>query len=156
MLDRMFPGQLSNKYQGKPIAKWVFLLITIMTIVRSLIHMLATDGGAQSIATIPLDSFNEAGASVVILMFSYWGPSQLLMGFVYILVYWRYLALIPSMFVLLIIEYSMRIILGFMKPIETRGTAPGVIGNFIIVPLAILMLILSLSKTKDTDRLKTL
>ena len=149
MLDRIFPRQLSNDYQGKSIAKWVFLIMTIVTIVRSLIHMFAPDGGAQSIATIPLDSYSQAGAAAVILIFSLWGLSQLLMGFVYLVVYWRYQAWIPFMYLLIIVEYSMRIVLGGMKPIAVTGTAPGGVGNLLIVPLAIVMLILSLLKTDE-------
>jgi hypothetical protein len=148
MMNNIFPRKVSNDYQGNPIAKWVLFVITLVTIARSLVHILAPDGGAQSIATIPLDNYSEPAAATVILIFSLWGLSQLLMGFVYTVVLWRYQALIPFMYVLLIIEYGMRIILGMLKPIETEGTAPGGIGNFIILPLAILMLILSLLKTK--------
>ena len=151
MLDKLFPRKLSNNYQGKPIAKWVFIGITLVTIVRSLIHITAPDGGSQSIATIPVDSYGEAAAATVILLFSLWGLSQLLMGFVYGIVLWRYQALIPFMYVLLIIEYGMRIILGLLKPIETVGTASGGVGNFIFVPLAIIMLISSLLKSKQAE-----
>ncbi len=42
--------------------------------------MFAPDGGAQSIATIPLDSYTANGADTVILIFSYWGLSQLIIG----------------------------------------------------------------------------
>ncbi len=135
MLDRLFPGQLNNTYRGHPLAKWAFVLMTVVTLVRSLIHMFASDGGAQHIATIPLDTFTVNGANAVILAFALWGLSQLLIGLIYVIVLWRYQALIPAM----------RIVLGAMKPIETVETAPGATGNFIIVPLALVMLFLSLS-----------
>jgi len=144
MLEKMFPKQLNNDYKGSLIAMWVFVLLTAVTLVRSLIHMFAPDGGAQSIATIPLDSFTSGGAAVVVLTFSLWGLSQLLIGIIYLVVLWRYQALIPFMYLLILIEYTMRIAFGFIKPIETAGTAPGAIGNFIIVPIAVIMLFLSL------------
>jgi hypothetical protein len=140
----LFPKQLNNDYKGSLIARWAFVLVTIVTIVRSLIHMFAPDGGAQSIATIPLDSFTSAGAAAVVLIFSLWGLSQFLIGIIYLVVLWRYQALIPCMYLLIIVEYAMRIVLGILKPIETTGTAPGAVGNFIIVPLAVIMLFLSL------------
>ena len=146
MLEKMFPKQLNNDYAGSLIARWVFVLLTAVTLVRSLIHIFSPDGGAQSIATIPLDSFTSDGAAAVILTFSLWGLSQFLIGIIYIVVLWRYQALIPFMYLLIIIEYSMRIVLGFLKPIETAGTAPGAIGNFIIVPFTAIMLFLSLRK----------
>lgn len=141
---KMFPKQLNNDYGGSLIAKWVFVLLTAVTLVRSLIHMFSPDGGAQSIATIPLDSFTSDGASAVILIFSLWGLSQFLIGIIYTVVLWRYQALIPFMYLLIIVEYTMRIVLGVLKPIETVGTAPGAVGNFIIVPFAVIMLFLSL------------
>ena len=48
------------------------------------------------------------------------------------------------MYVLIIIEYTMRIVVGMIKPFEITGIAPGAIGNYIIIPLAIIMLILSI------------
>jgi len=115
--------------------------------------MFAPDGGAQSIATIPLDSFTSNGADAVILIFAYWGLSQLIIGMIYVVVLWRYKALIPLMYLLMVIEYGMRIILGTLKPMVTVGTAPGAIGNFIIIPLAIIMLILSL-RTSDLNAME--
>ncbi|MFC1960526.1 hypothetical protein ACFLYO_07440 [Chloroflexota bacterium] len=146
MIERLFPRQLNNDYLGSPIAKWVFVVLTFVTIVRSLIHMFAPDGGAQSIATIPLDGFTPEGASAVILIFALWGLSQLLIGVIYGVVLWRYQAFIPFMYLLLIVEYVMRMVLGMMKPITTTGTAPGGVGNYVIVPLAVVMLWLSLRR----------
>lgn len=148
MFDRIFPKDHVGTYRGSPIAKWVFYLITILTIARSLVHMFAPDGGAQSIATIPLDSYTANGADTVILIFSYWGLSQLIIGIIYVVVLLRYQTFIPFMYLLLFLEYGMRIILGSIKPIVTTGTAPGAIGNIIILPLSIIMLILSLRNNK--------
>ena len=52
MIERIFPRQLNNDYKGHVLAKWVFVLITIVTIGRSLIHIFVPDGGAQSIALV--------------------------------------------------------------------------------------------------------
>ena len=145
MLDRLFPQNKTNAYRGNPIVKWVFVLLTIVTTARNLVHMFSPDGGAQSIATLPLDSFTANGADAVIFIFALWGLSHLLIGIIYGIVLWRYQALIP----LMIFEYGMRIVLGAIKPIEMTGTAPGAIGNYLIVPLAIIMLVLSL---RNSDR----
>ena len=145
----LLPDVIDNKYHGMKIAQYAFLLITAATIVRSLIHVFAPDGGAQTIATIPLDSYSTAAAAAVILMFSYWGLSQLLMGFVYLGVALKYKSLIPAMYVLLMFEYAMRFVIGQMKPIVTTGTAPGSIGNWIMVPVCAVLLVLSLVKAKQ-------
>jgi len=71
------------------------------------------------------------------------------MGIIYVVVFTKYKSLIPFMYVLIIVEYSLRIILGFFKPIETLSTAPGEFGNFILIPLSILMFILCFKFPKN-------
>lgn len=148
MVDKLFPKQLNNDYRGAPIAKWVFIALVLMTIARSLAHMLLPDGGAQSIATIPLNDFTSNGAAAVIHIFALWGLSQMLFGLLYIVVLWRYRALIPLMWLFTIIEYSSRLLLTFAKPFKIHGTAPGAFGNYILIPLALFMLALSLKEQK--------
>jgi len=144
----LLPSAIDNQFRGLKLAQYAFLILTAATLVRSLIHVFAPDGGAQSIATIPLTSYSGEAAAAVILMFSLWGLSQLLMGVVYLVVYIKYKSLIPAMYVLMIVEYAMRIVIGQMKPIVTSGTAPGSIGNWIMVPVCILLLALSLIKKR--------
>ena len=43
------------------------------------------------------------------------------------------------MYIIIIAEYVGRICMGLLKPLETAGTAPGAIGNLIIIPLAIIL-----------------
>ena len=145
---KILPNVIDNQFRGLKIAQYAFLILTVATLVRSLIHVFAPDGGAQSIATIPLASYPADAAATVVLMFSLWGLSQLLMGVVYLVVYIRYKSLISAMYVLMIVEYAMRIVIGQMKPIVTSGTAPGSIGNWIMVPVCVILLILSLMPGK--------
>lgn len=149
---KILPAQIDNHYRGLKISQYAFFLITAVTLVRSLIHVFAPDGGSQSIATIPLDSYSAEAASTVILMFSLWGLSQLLMGIVYLGVSLKYRSLIPAMYVLVIFEYAMRIVIGQMKPILTTGTAPGSIGSWIMVPVCAVLLALSLIPAKSSKQ----
>lgn len=144
MLDKLFPRQATNVYGGTAVAKWFFVLIVVVTIGRSLAHILLPDGGAQSIATIPLDEFTANGAAATVHLFALWGLSQLLMGLLYGVVLWRYQSLIPLMYLFVMVEYGARLLLTFAKPMETHGTAPGAIANYALLPLALLMLALSL------------
>jgi len=133
----MFLGKADNNFQGYRIVVIVFLAIIVFTIARSLVHILLPDGGAGSIAG--LDVTVEGGQNVV-SVFAVWGLSQLLMGFVYLVVFFRYKSLIPFMYLLILAEYSGRIALGLIKPLEVGHPPPGVIGDYILVPLAIIML----------------
>ena len=148
MLANLFPATITNNYRGAVLAKWVFVLVTLLTLGRSLAHIFLPDGGAQSIATIPLDSFTANGAATAVHLFALWGVSQLIIGLIYLIVLWRYQALIPLMYLLMVLEYALRLALTFAKPLETHGTAPGAIGNYVLIPLALLMLWLSLRDGK--------
>jgi hypothetical protein len=148
-VDQLFPQPITNRYCGAPIAKWVLILLTVITIGRSLAHIFLPDGGAHSIATIPLDSFTPNGEATAIHIFALWGLSQLLFGLLYIVVLWRYQALIPLVYLFILVEYMGRLLLTFAKPIVTYGTAPGAIGNYILIPLALVMLVLSLKEQKN-------
>jgi hypothetical protein len=142
---RIFPKQVDNNFQGHKIASTVFLLVTFFTIIRSCIHIFAPDGGAGSIAGTDVSG---AGGSNVVSMFAFWGLSQLLMGFVYLFVYFRYKSLIPFMYLLILAEYSGRIAIGLIKPLEVSHTPPGAVGDYVLVPLAIVMLIFSLKRPR--------
>ena len=146
MLNRILPPTIDNNYKGNKIALWFFYLITAVTVVRSCIHILKDDGGAQSIATIPLDTFTEAGADVVILIFAYWGLSQLMFGIIQVIVAFRYKSLIPLMYLMLVIEWAGRFIISLFKTIETTGQAPGGIGNMILPGICLLMFFLSIKR----------
>ncbi len=150
MLERLLPKSIDNQYHGMPIAKWLFMAMTVLTVGRSLAHIFLPDGGAQSIATIALDAFPPDAAAIIVGMFAYWGLSQLLFGLIFVLVLWRYQSLIPLMSLFIFIEWAGRLLLGFYKPIETVGTAPGAVGNHVIPVLALLMLALALREQKKS------
>ena len=138
--DKISNTALSLKHK---IALRSFQVITAITIARSLIHIPAPDGGAQSIATIPLDTFSPAAAAVAIHLFGLWGLSQLLLGLVYLYAIFQARTLIPLLYLLAIVEYSVRIALTFLKPIEVAGTAPGGVANYVLVPVLIILFVLS-------------
>lgn len=119
----------------------IFALLTILSTVRSCTHVLAPDGGAGSIAGLDL---SVTGADGIIFAFGLWGSSQLLFALIQLLVVFRYRSLVPFMFLMLIIEILLRELVGKMKPVTFAHTPPGAIGNQIILPLAALMLVLSL------------
>ncbi len=141
---RVFPKQLDNSFRGNRIAVIVFALITVFTLARSCIHIFAPDGGASTIAGI---NTSVEGGSNVISMFAFWGLAQLLMGLVYLAVFFRYKSLIPFMYMLIIIEYSGRVLIGMVKPLIVSHTPPGAIGDYILIPLAIMMLMLCFKRS---------
>ena len=144
-LNSFLPKKIDNTFVGNRVALWFFYLLTVITLWRSQHHLFAPDGGAQSIATIPLNAYSSEAASTVIGIFALWGLSQLIIGFMYLAVCIRYKALIPMMYFLGVIEYGMRAFyVGGYKPIETANEAPGALINVPFMLLFSLMLVLSI------------
>ena len=149
MMKYLFPDIVGNDYKGNKIPLYLFYLITPYTIIRSLIHIFSPDGGAQSIATIPLHLYPENASDTIIHLFAEWGLSQLLFGLLYIVVLIKYKSLIPLMYLFLIMEYSIRLFLGFYKPFVLEGVSPGGVGNYFLVPLFVVMFILSIQNNRQ-------
>ena len=151
-MNALLPKQANNAYTFHKAIVYIFGLFTAMTIVRSLIHMFAPDGGANSIASIIVFSGEPDPNKVVYHIFALWGLAQLAMGVMYLITLFRYKNLIPLMWVFILVEYAMRMALGVLKPMGDMyfaRTAPGEIGNYIFVPLALLMIVWSLFPGKN-------
>jgi len=140
LFPALLPATADNTVRGMKLPVYVFALIAIVSTARSLIHLLAPDGGAGSIAGMDL---NVAGADGIIFAFALWGSSQLIYALIQLAVAFRYRSLIPFMYVLLILEALLRMLVGRMKPVSFAHTPPGAIGNWVILALAAVMLVLS-------------
>ncbi|MPM57052.1 hypothetical protein SDC9_103870 [bioreactor metagenome] len=141
--ERFFPQPAGNDYQGNHFASWVFLGLALLGLGRSLIHILAADGGAGSIAGMNLTGFDAAD---VIFVFALWGSAQLLTAVLQLLVYWRYKSLIPLMYLFMLAEVLLRMFVGLIKPAAFSHTPPGAFSNYLLIPLLIAMLILTQKK----------
>ena len=146
MIQKVLPPVIDNDYKGHNIALWFFYLITIVTIARSCIHIFKDDGGAQSIATIPLDSYVNGGAKAVIFIFAYWGLSQLMFGLLQGIIALKYKSMIPLMYLFLLFEYVARLGISLFKSIETTGQAPGGIINYVFPFLFLVMFYMAQNK----------
>ena len=137
----LFPAQIDNVIRGTKIPFYLFALYALVSTVRSCIHLLSPDGGAGTIAGLDL---SVAGADGIIFAFALWGSSQLLFALIQLFAVIRYRSLIPFMWLMLALEVLLRELVGAMKPVTFAHTPPGAIGNQIILPLAVLMVVWSL------------
>ena len=147
-ISLILPAQVDNTIRGNRLPAYLFLVLAMISTVRSCIHLLAPDGGAGSIAGMDL---SVAGASGIIFAFALWGSSQLIYAFIQLAVAFRYRSLVPAMYVLLILETSLRMWVGHMKPVTFAHTPPGAYANYIMLPLAVLMLALSFSQSSHAE-----
>jgi len=135
-------------YRGATGAFWFLVALNILVTVRSLIHLIAPDGGANSIAGLDVDG---AQGDNLISIFSTWGLSQLLMALVTWAVIIRYRFLVPFMLVMNLFDWAGRLAIAQWKPLVADDAAPGEIGNYIFTPLCLIALWFALPKAGDRD-----
>lgn len=141
LFEILLPVKIDSTLRGWKLPFYIFALYAVISTVRSCIHLLAPDGGAGSIAGMNL---SVAGADGIIFAFALWGSSQLLFAVIQLLVVVRYRSLVPLMWLMLILEVLLRELVGATKPVTFAHTPPGALGNQLFLPLAALMLGLSL------------
>ena len=152
MLSRIVPAQIDNRYRGHALALWLFVPITFMNMAKSLTHLFKADGGAQSIATIPLDTYSPSAAQNVVGLFARMGLEQLVLASLLVLVLFRYRAMIPLMYVLIVGSYLGSIIVSQLKPLVLAGTSGARTPVLVIAILSASGLILSLIGRGYTDQ----
>ena len=140
-------------FKGHFLSKYMFYVLTGVTILRSLVHIVAMDGGAQSVATIPINTYSPPASNTVVFMFAYWGLSQLLFALFMLLVGWKYRALIPLMYLFCVNEYLGRLYLQFFKTRPTTvGTAPGAVANYVAPFLLLILFFCSIYQQTESPK----
>ncbi len=145
MWNKLFPKTVENEYKGHILGLTLLVIYTFKSFLSGVIHMFASDGGAQSIASVALDQFSGGGAESVITMFGLWGMEQFVIGLIVLVVITRYRGLIPMMALVYVIEYAGRMAIPLFTPgLVTAHTPPGASAAIVLVPLTVTMLILTL------------
>jgi hypothetical protein len=135
-------------YVGPGLPYGVAILILLGITARSLIHVFLPDGGAHSIATIDI---SVAGGPNIIGLFGQWGAIQLLLaGLLWVLLI-RYPGTLPLVLCVFAAEPLLRSLAGYLKPIETVGTAPGSAFNYALMPIVLTALYLALCPGRAKD-----
>ena len=144
MLNRIFPPQFDNNYRGHKLALWLFGLLVLMKLGISLSSIFDTYNVVRSADGIPLDTFTSGGSETVVSVTALLGLSQLLLASFGVLALIRYRAMIPFMYVLLLVEYFAKKWIQLVKPIIRIGTPPATYVNLALIALLLAGLVLSL------------
>lgn len=143
MLSQLFPQRIDNTYRGYKLALWLLGLLLLMRIAISLGSIFNGHTAASSADGIPLDTFTPAGAQTVLSLFALLGLSRLMLGLIGILALVRYRAMVPLMFVLLLLETLGRKLILQALPIPRTGAPPASTMNLVLLALMIVGLALS-------------
>jgi hypothetical protein len=145
---RLLPDDLAA-FRGPRWTVGLLAAVNAVGTVRSLIHVLAPDSGAQSIASMNTE---VAGGGNIIAMLGQWGGAQLLEAGMIWTVLWRYRGLVPLMLSVVTAEQLLRLGIGQLKPLTTTHTPPGAM-SWGLLPVAAAALAASLTeRTKRTEQ----
>ena len=148
-MNQIFPQRIDNTYRGHPLTVWFFIPVVVLKTGIALGTIFNGRGAAQSADGIPLDSLGASGAEAVVALLAIWGLSQLVFSVLGVLALTRYRAMIPFMFILLLLEHLARRWILLVKPIARTGTPPGIYINLVLLVLMIVGLALSLRSRAD-------
>ena len=132
----LFPP-LNVDYRGSRFSFWFLVFITALSTARSLVHIFAPDGGANSIAGIDVD---VEGDDNVIALFAQGGWEQLLLALIAWVIITKYRSLVPLALLLQVLDWGGRWAVGEFKPFVVDAPPPGAVGNLIFLPLSAIAL----------------
>lgn len=141
-IKRVFPRDPS-KFESLRGIRLVTALFIVLVVVRSCIHLFASDGGAQSIAGV--DTSVEGGENII-AMFHQWGAIQLLLALLLVVLFFRYPGLTPLILLSLAMDPVLRFVSGQIQHLTTVGTPPGETFNSAALYLLLALFIASLVK----------
>lgn len=156
MLDRLFPRQFDNGYQGHVLAIWLFVPVVLLKTamgfnVAGLNPWVSSRFILQAADGVPVDTYPAEAASMAVFLFAAWGLALLILALLSILALLRYRAMLPLMFLALSIEQIGRKVLSaiHLPPAGADdGVSAGAIINWGLSAALVAGLLLSLMKAR--------
>jgi uncharacterized membrane protein HdeD (DUF308 family) len=111
-----------STYKGHKSIRIITALYLLIVVIRSCVHLFASDGGANSIAGIDV---SVEGGDNIIAIFHQWGAIQLILAGLLVVLFFRYPGLTPLVVLTLALDPIMRSIAGQMMPVTSQSTPPG-------------------------------
>jgi hypothetical protein len=103
MFSRIFPKQFDNNYRGHWLAIWLLVPVILLKAAQSVIVIASTRTTLITADAIPLDSYTAAGANTVISLAALLSLSGLVVPLQSALALIRYRAMIPFLYLCLVI-----------------------------------------------------
>ena len=137
-MKKIIPDTIENRIPNNKFVYYFTWLLVAFNFFRSLEHIFNEDGGAESIAGIPLESYSSEAANNIISIFAQWGFSQLVLACILLLVVLKMREFIPLMLLVIALENILRGAVGLYKPLILGDAPPGAVSPIIgLVTLAV-------------------
>lgn len=136
-------------YNGHKSIRIITALYLLVVVVRSFVHLFASDGGANSIAGIDI---SVEGGDNIVAIFHQWGAIQLMLAGLLCVLFFRYPGFTPLVVLTLAIDPIMRAIAGQMMPVTSQSTPPGEALNWPVFFTIVLLFVASLKESSSTKK----
>jgi hypothetical protein len=145
MLNRLFPRQVDNTFDGHRAALWLLGLFIAMKLMMSVNSIWNTASVATGADGLPLDSFGPAAAQTVLMLFALVSLGQLTLAAIALTALIRYRAMVPFIYLVLLGEQlARRFIVQSYAVARTESIPVGWYVNIGLLALLTLGLVLSL------------
>jgi hypothetical protein len=152
MLNRLFPKQVDNRFDGHRAALWLLGLFVALKLAMSVNSILNTASVASGADGLPLDSFGPAAARAVLMLFTLLSLGQLTLAAIALTTLIRYRAMVPFIYLVLLGEQlARRAIVQSYAVARTESTPVGWYVGVGLLALLTLGLVLSLIPTRQRD-----
>jgi hypothetical protein len=109
MLQRLFPARLDNHgYHGQAAALWLFALLLLLKAIMGVNGAINTRSVATGADGIRLDGLSDGTAQTILLLFRNLSLAQLPLVAIGIAALWRWRAMVPFLFLVLLAEQLVR------------------------------------------------
>jgi hypothetical protein len=152
MLNRIFPKQFDNDYQGLRPAIWLLIAFVAVKLVIGVNTIFNTQSVATGGDGLTVDSMSASGAQTVLMMMTLVSLCQLILAAQSIIVLVRYRAMIPFMYLVLLSEHLLRRALILRADVaRTEETPVGAYINLGLLAVLILGFLLSLVRARKSS-----
>ena len=130
-MKKIIPDTIENRIPNNKFVFYFTWLLVAFNFFRSLEHIFNEDGGAETIAGIPLESYSSEAVNNIISIFAQWGFSQLVLACILLLVVLKMREFIPLMLLIIALENILRGAVGLYKPLILGDAPPGAVSPII-------------------------
>jgi hypothetical protein len=157
MLTRLLPRQIDNDFQGWRLAIWLLVPLALAKLLQGAnVAGLFGPGNSRQILEgvdkVPLGAFPAEAASHLVFLFAAWGLGVFILGLLAIVVLLRYRAMIPLVYLLLLIEQLGRKALSTIhlgRPFVSLAPSAGNLVNWGFLLVIVAGFLLSLSRRRS-------
>lgn len=133
MLSRHFPKQIDNGYRGHRLSLWLLFPVQSGRIAVGVNGTFNTRFVAMAANDIPLDSYGAGAAQNVVALFALALLVNLVVGFLGVIVMIRWRAMIPFLYLLMLLQSIAGRIILYAHPLARSGAQTVQIGSLFLL-----------------------